>query len=327
MTKPTPRIGILGAGIAGLAAARVLRAGGFAPFVFDKGRGIGGRMATRRTENAVFDHGAQYFTARSEQFQALLSDAEHASAITVWCHGFEGAGGHPRWRGVNGMTDLPKFMANGIEVHRSTQASAITRQDSAIEVRFADASPQHFDGLIATCPVPQALALLDATAFACERGTMSLLAGISYSPCFALMVELDGPSAIPPPGGRAFDPPEPIAWVADNTAKGVSRGNAALTLHAGPLFSKDYRDHDRAEVQGHLLDAAAPLLGGSRVLAAQLHRWLYAFAETTWDGPPYAQFSTAPPLLLAGDAFHSPKVEGAFLSGSAAAEHLVALLA
>lgn len=60
------RIVIVGAGLSGLVAARSLAASGHDVSVLDKGRGVGGRLATRRIGDAVLDHGAQFFTVRTD---------------------------------------------------------------------------------------------------------------------------------------------------------------------------------------------------------------------------------------------------------------------
>ncbi|MSO32728.1 MAG: FAD-dependent oxidoreductase, partial [Ilumatobacteraceae bacterium] len=64
MTKK--RVVVVGAGIAGLTAARALSHAGHSVIVLDKGRSVGGRMATRRIGDATVDHGAQFFTVRSD---------------------------------------------------------------------------------------------------------------------------------------------------------------------------------------------------------------------------------------------------------------------
>jgi predicted NAD/FAD-dependent oxidoreductase len=120
-----------------------------------------------------------------------------------------------------------------------------------------------------------------------------------------------------------LDPPEPIAWIADNSLKGVSVP-AALTINAGPQFSTDHFDASPDTVIALMLKAAGPWLGGAEARSVQLHRWRYSLVATEWEGEAFAMASDAPPLLLAGDAFHSGRVEGAFLSGLGAARALLA---
>src|SRR5690349_18625283 len=79
-----PRVAVIGAGLAGLALARFLTETGFPVKVFDKGRGPGGRMSTRRREEGTFDHGAQYFTARDPGFQRMVRTWEERGLVAQW---------------------------------------------------------------------------------------------------------------------------------------------------------------------------------------------------------------------------------------------------
>mgnify|MGYP005850412747 CR=1 FL=1 len=316
----TEPVVIIGAGMAGLSAARALAEAGMQSIVLDKGRGLGGRMATRRAGDATFDHGAQHFTAKSPEFQALVQEATADGAVRAWCNGFDGQQGHPRFCGAEGMTSLPKWMARGLDVRRSSQVKSITRDDGGWRIVLDGSDPIDARAVIVTAPVPQALALIDSVPI--ETALLERLRDVRYHPCFSLMVELDGPSGLRPPGGLQLAPPEPIAWVADNSLKGVSVP-AALTIHAGPAFSAAHYDDAPDKVIALMMKAAAPWLGGSEARSVQLHRWRYSLVATEWKDEPFALASEEPPLLLAGDAFHSGRVEGAFLSGRAAALALI----
>jgi len=118
-------VAILGAGIAGLAAAGELLRAGRRVVLLEKSRGVGGRMATRRIDAAVFDHGAQFFTVRGRAFGTLVAAAASAGVVRTWCTGFSRAAshtqevlpaddGHARWCGTRGMTDLPKHLAGAL---------------------------------------------------------------------------------------------------------------------------------------------------------------------------------------------------------------------
>jgi predicted NAD/FAD-dependent oxidoreductase len=78
---------------------------------------------------------------------------------------------------------------------------------------------------------------------------------------------------------------------------------------------------DDPALLAQLLDDAAPWLDGARVEAAELHRWPWSGPVVPW---PDRCCQPAPGVLLAGDAFGGPKVEGAYLSGRAAAGALAA---
>ena len=82
--NPPLHYAVIGAGIAGLSCARALAASGVHVTVFDKSRGSGGRMSTRRGEGWACDHGAQYFTARDPLFQAELARWQAAGVAARW---------------------------------------------------------------------------------------------------------------------------------------------------------------------------------------------------------------------------------------------------
>lgn len=307
---------IVGAGLAGLVAAAELQKAGRQVVVLDKGRGVGGRLATRRLGTATFDHGAQFITVRDPRFAAAMASWQEAGVIVEWCHGFRSeADGHPRFRGQPGMSALPKLLAKGLEVQTEKQVAAVRPAGDRWLVELADGGGYSARALLLTPPVPQTLALLDAGAVPLADTDRRRLSALQYERCLAAMAVLDGPSRVPAPGGFA---PEsgPIAWIADNQAKGVS-AEPAVTVHATHAFSVEHWDRDRQEAGRLLLDAAAPWLGAN-VVSFQAHGWRYS-KPLQVDPEPCAVLSRTPPLVLAGDVFGGPRVEGAALSGWAAA--------
>jgi predicted NAD/FAD-dependent oxidoreductase len=169
--------------------------------------------------------------------------------------------------------------------------------------------------VILTAPVPQSLVLLDAGGVGLDPQMKERLSRIEYERCLAVMAVLDGPSKVPPPGGCA-PCKGPIAWIADNHQKGVS-AEPAITIHATDAFSVAHWEGDRDATARQLLEAADEWIG-SGVKSFQIHGWRYSKPLQT-DPQPCAVVSSHPPLVLAGDAFAGPRVEGAALSGWAAA--------
>lgn len=337
---------VIGAGISGLAAATELAKAGCRTIVLEKSRGIGGRMATRRVGAAVCDHGAQFFTVRTRAFGTTVGGAQAGGAVRVWCDGFsraadagaaiEPAGdGHARWCGARGMTDLPKRIAaelpaDVVEVLTGVRAAAaaIVEEGVAVTLEVDEGKPARLlrsRGLILTCPVPQGLDLLAAggTLAALDAAAITTLRGIDYDPCFALMLVLDRPSRVPPPGGIQFAA-GPVAWVGDNQQKGISPV-PALTVHASGDFSRERFDADPATVTRELEALAAPWIGAATVVERSLQRWKFAQPRTIVPAPLLAP-SSAPPIACCGDAFKGPRVEGAACSGQATGRWMGRLL-
>lgn len=319
-------IGIIGAGICGLMAARELNKNGHEVWLLDKSRGLGGRMATRRVEvenqTVVFDHGAQFFTSRNAEFSALIDEMRASHTARQWYRGYPSQEiqkdeKYPRFCGANGMNDVPKFLAHYLPIHLTETVQRINFlgekwQVEANEIYQADA-------LILTPPVPQSLWFFGGN-FALSEDAKSALEKITYEPCWAVLAQLDGASKIPSPGALHIEN-GPISWIADNYQKGISPLPGSVTIHArGDWTSEHFEDEPQKVIQ-LLLNAARDYLG-SEVVTSQAHRWRYAKPLTTHPKP-YLMLRKPAPLLFAGDAFLSagagPRVEGAALSGLAAA--------
>jgi predicted NAD/FAD-dependent oxidoreductase len=319
-TEQTTDVLVVGAGIAGLIAAGELQRAGRRVLVLDKGRGVGGRLASRRIGGATFDHGAQFITTRDPRFAAVLEQGRQNGAMEEWCRGFAGgADVHARWRGKPAMSAVAKHLAAGLDLHLETPVAALRRAGNQWSAETTTGRTFTADAVVLTPPVPQSLALMDAGGLILAPEMRTRLAAIEYERCLAIMAVLDGPSRIPPPGGLA--PADgPIAWIADNQLKGIS-AEPAVTIHATHAFSLAHWDRDREESASALLEAAAPWLGAG-ITTFQVHGWRYSKPMRV-DQAPCVLVSQSPPLVLAGDAFAGPRVEGAALSGWAAAEAIL----
>jgi len=345
---------VIGAGIAGLMAAAQIGGHGRRVLVLDKARGVGGRMATRRIGGAVCDHGAQFFTQRTRDFQSFLEHAIRDEAVVEWCRGFSRDGsiaadgpavgdGHPRYRGTRGMTDLPKWLAArlatqdaAVEVRTAVKATSVAvgadRVRVTIEGQDGAAKVVEAAGCVLTAPVPQALDLLAAggSPDRMDAHAIARLRTVDYDPCFTVMLVLDRPSLVPEPGAIQFggDAPGPVAWVADNQRKGISPV-PVLTVHATGAFSREHFDTPPDEVAAMLIDAVRPWIDGdprTAVVERSIHRWKFATPTTVLPDPLVA-VSEAPPVVCCGDAFAGPRVEGAAVSGAAGGSWLADRLA
>jgi renalase len=328
VTRTTPSCVVVGAGISGLLAARELAVAGVRVVVLDKGRGVGGRMATRRVGNGTFDHGAQFFTVRGERFEGIVAGWLREGVAEEWTRGFTDADGrldedgHPRYRGSHGMTSIPTHLARGLDVRTGERVAEVNLRDEGWEATTDSGSPITGAAVVLTAPVPQSLALVRDAAVLPEEARRRL-EEISYSPCLALLAMLDGPTGVPEPGGVQIKG-EPLDWIADNRRKGISEA-PGITIHAGPEWSRAHFEADEAQVTASLLGFAGDQLGSdlsSRVVETSLTRWRYSWVTQPHPEPRFVARED-PPLLFAGDAFGSSKVEGATLSGLAAADHLL----
>jgi predicted NAD/FAD-dependent oxidoreductase len=217
------------------------------------------------------------------------------------------------------MSAVAKHLALGLDLHLEMPVVALRRADDCWRAETTTGRTFTTGAVVLTPPVPQSLAMLDAGGIVLAPEMRTRLAAIEYARCLAVMAVLDGPSRIPPPGGLA--PADgPIAWIADNALKGIS-AEPAVTIHATHAFSLKHWERDRQESGRALLDAAAPWLGAG-IRTFQVHGWRYSKPMQV-DEEPCVVVSQSPPLVLAGDAFAGPRVEGAALSGWAAAEAIL----
>ena len=305
---------VVGAGLAGLAAARMLNESGHDVIVLEKSRATGGRCATRRIGDAVFDHGAQFFTARSDEFSELVELWRDAGVAREWCRGFGTGDGHARYCGNGGMTTIAKHLAAGLDVRYNSLAFDIRSERGGWSVMLDDASRLVADAVVVTCPIPQAVALLVHS----ELEVPDAIRTIDYDKTIAALIAVEGTTNVPEPGGVQYGD-EVFSFVADNQRKGISK-NGALTLHANPEFSEQHWWNDADVTHRLLLEHARRWVGDAKILDHQPKRWRMATPRSTWPEQCWSQQR----IVLAGDAFAGPRVEGAVLSGRAAARCLLA---
>ena len=327
--KSNPVI-IIGAGIAGLVAGQQLNHAGLPVLILDKGRGVGGRMATRRFGGGRFDHGAQFFSVRDDRFRQWATDWQAAGLITEWGQGFPSpseeltaVNGYPRYRGIGGMTAVAKHLAHHLDVRLQTRVTAVANHHNQWIVHTESGEKYQGRALLLTPPLPQSLTILDSGKVALPKHMRHDLNSISYNPCLALMALFTGSSRLPEPGGLRF-PEGPISWIADNHQKGISPDGHAVTIHASPVYSHQHWQTDPELVAQELLESAANWLHED-LLDWQLHRWRYSQPTTTYPEPMIC-LPGPPALALAGDAFGGPLVEGAATSGYEAAKALLSTL-
>ena len=303
---------VIGAGIAGVVAARELQRHGHEVVVIDKGRSPGGRMATRRDGDARFDHGAQFFTVRDELFQQRVDDWMSRGLVHEWCRGFESSDGHPRYVATHGMNSLVKDLAQGIDVRCSITATSVTPGSSGWVIHTTEADEFTCDRVIVTSPIPQTNALLSTSGVTVPNEISSC----EYDPTVALLVTVNvSPSTLGAHGGLQ-DADEVFSFIGDNARKGVST-IPAITFHANAEWSSTHFEQSDEWLHDELLASSTRWLSNVTVLSSQVKKWRYATPKNVWPERYWSNHTNT--LCLAGDAFGGPKIEGAYLSGHFAA--------
>lgn len=315
---------VIGAGMAGLACASQLARGGASVTVLDKGRGPGGRMAARRVEigaeQVSFDHGAQYFTARDPAFRAVVAAWEAAGVAARWP-----AAGDDAWVGTPGMNAPIRAMAGSgaeaLDVRWNVRAEGITRAGGRWQV---DTGENIFTAtrVLVAVPAEQAAVLLADAAPALAR----LAGSVVSAPCWAVMAGFA--ERLPIALDCLRSDTGPVSWAARNSAKPGRSGGEGWVIHASPARSRQLIDRPKDEVAEILLADffSAAACAPATPLHCDAHRWLYAQpqAPTGKGASEGARYDAASGLGVAGDWLHSPRVEGAWLSGQALAAMVLA---
>ncbi len=326
-----PSVAIVGAGVAGLVAARTLADHGLQVRLFDKSRGVGGRLATRRTtEGLRFDHGAQYFTARDSRFVRYVRSWVEDGVVAP----FTGRIVHLRDGEVLGeksdtaryvarptMNVLAKHLADQLDIRFETTVSAIERVGLA-RWRLVDAQQQslgEFDRVIFNCPPPQAGPLLAGHSDLSQR-----IQTVKMNPCWAVMIHRsDRAESLDFDG--AFVDNSPLSWICRDSSKPgrqVDRGECWV-LHGSAPWSNEHLEADANDVSAALIDAFTKATGQSpgKLGYSAAHRWRYAIPVNALDES--CLWDATEGLGACGDWCGGPRVEGAFLSGMAVAGQLL----
>ncbi|GAB3030898.1 FAD-dependent oxidoreductase [Spirosoma pulveris] len=308
--------------MAGLAAARALRLQDWDVVVLDKGRGVGGRLATRRIEQARADHGAQYFSATTPELREVVQELLAENVIAQWEPAQPGPADttvdQPHYVGIDGMNAVAKALSRDLTVLTSQTVLSFRVDGSQWLVETESGTSYRADALLITVPAPQALALADRSEFALSTADRSALSAIRYQPCIAVMLALHQPVSMP--NAIRYETGN-IAWVADNGQKGISPGQPSVTIHANADFSRTHFDGDLNAVGQLLVGQLADLIPADNISTIQVHRWRYSLADQRHPAP-FLAVEAPLPLLFGGDGFGEGNVEGAFTSGLAMAGFL-----
>jgi len=312
--------------MAGLTAARTLSHQGHDVVLVDKARGAGGRMSTRRNEDLRFDHGAQYFTARDPRFLRQVLAWQECGLAAVWDARIAVIGDHDsgkkrqgaeRYVGVPGMSAICSELASELADCRfDWLVRKLKRREESWILTSDKNESLECDALIVATPPEQARALL------ADPEVDDLIDDVEMMPCWALMLALDVPLFAN--HDAAFVNQGPLTWVSSQRSRPERPAADAWVLHASPEWSSMHLEAPADEVRDLLLEAARelPLAQSFTMESAVTHRWRYALARQPLNCG--AIWLGQKSLAIAGDWCHGSRVEGAYLSGIAAAGRIMA---
>ena len=333
-SKRVEQVAVIGAGLAGLTAARTLHDQGIAASVFERGRGVAGRMAHRRADTYRFDHGAQYFTVKDLRFQRYVDAWVDAGLVAPWqariasrCeHGtLDAVSPLTRYVGVPGMNAIARHLSDGLDITKQCTIVAVQRNADSWQLT-TESGETHgpYDALIMAMPPPQLKRLIDMQAWHIDEDRVAM------TPCWCAMVAFDAPLAVDVDGLFAND--DVIDWVARDSSKPGRPAGERWVIHASEQWSAGRLEGSPDSCARELTRRFFEILDLAPVDPAYLagHRWSFARPSPTtpadstanteciWHGPQS--------LALCGDWCGGGRVEGAFLSGTAAAARVTAHL-
>jgi len=326
--EPPFSVAVVGAGVSGLSCARELAVRDFDVTVFEKSRGIGGRVSTRRTGAGLhFDHGAQYFTVKNESFAAAVDLWRKAGLASPW----EGRirvldrgsvsdtrSSQQRFVGVPKMNAPCKWIAEGLEVKLSTHVELLQRSGAKWRLLGDDRRDLgEFDSVVVSVPAPQTRQLVEPVPFLREA-----IESIEMQPCWAVMVAFEQPLRLPFEG--AFVNRSALSWIANSSSKpGRISHPECWVLHGSAEWSDQHLEQPPEAITPQLIEAFFLAIGRAPVppVYQSSHRWRYAIPpdplseRCLWD----AEAS----IGVCGDWCAGPRVEGAYLSGHELAQQII----
>lgn len=311
------RVAVIGAGLSGLVVARGL-AGRCDVTVFEKSRGVGGRIATRYQEKWRFDHGAQFFTARTSAFRTFLQPLIDDGVVAPWNARFAEIehdtvrshrswdADYPHYVAVPAMNALGQCLAAGLDVQLNTRVTAISESDGRWTLAAESGVLGPFDWLVVAVPAPQAATLMPA-----DSPLLMHARAARMLPCFALM--LGTHEAVDPGWDCALVKTAPLSWISVNSSKPGRDDATSIVAHSSNAWAARHLDDDPASVRRVLADATAATLGTGldRFEHVALQRWRYANIDRQ---PVKSQVDVRRRLAACGDWFVRGRVEGAYIS-------------
>lgn len=335
------KVAIIGAGMTGASAASSLGAMGIPVQVFDKGRGVGGRMSSKRlAETDYVDMGAQYFTARDADFKDLVAKWQEVGVAALWHFTpsiFTGTlqaspDNEQRFVGVPTMQQPIKHLLADVDVTTSCRINNISQDLSGLWLLTADDGREFsgFSYVLVTTPPSQAAELLQSFPELLPQLPTAIL-----QPCWAVTLTLSECSAViddateNSTGNNAtgiFCQNGNIRWACQLQDKPGRQSTVRWLVHFSAEFTRANLSATLAELTAYAKSELSQILNYAIVVSDSIsHRWLYATVDAK-QSPPGVLCSSNQQIWLAGDWSLGGRIENAWLAGQFAAKRISAQL-
>ena len=276
------RVAVIGAGMSGLTIAHQLSSKATVT-VFEKARGPGGRLATRRADPYAFDHGAPFFTAKSLAFKEFLKPLIDRGIIARWdarfaqidagkiARSYQWSDSPSHFVAVPGMNQLAKALAEDCHIISSTRITHCEQHGGWILIDDSEQKHGPYDWLINTSPPAQAADLYPKhIAFHDE------LQSVKMTPCFSMMCGYDREPKVD--FDAALVSGMDISWISMNHRKPGRTHPPSILVHATNRWAESNIEQPKSEIIQHMLTELEKATGISQKYCqhTDVHRWLYA---------------------------------------------------
>lgn len=307
---------VVGAGLSGLNTASKIQQGSLGSvLILEKSRGVGGRMATRRTLETRFDHGAQFYRLKPDISQLHQKWLEEK----ISHHWFNSEVGD-HWCTLSGMTSLAKALSANLEISLEKLIKSIHFENNCWKLMSDKGEVWECENLIVSSPLPQSVSMLEEMANDKNFKTQAFLElkKIKYTKALIGLITLEVDIPLGHHGYVEFTS-GPIFSIADQKRKGIS-SSPALTVTMSPAFSEEEFEGSEDVVLDKIKNALIEHFPQAKIKQAELKKWRYCMPTTRYES---TFLEIAPRLFLVGDAFGGSSLLGAVRSSNALCEYLI----
>ena len=314
------KIAIIGSGISALTAASNLTTAGEVT-IFDKSRGVGGRIATRRANRFVFDHGAQYFLIKNKDFESFVSPYIERGVVKRWDAYFKEFEGNKviserQWDanfahyvGAPNMNAFCKSLTKNFNIIKNTRIHKVIKSTSGL--KLIDEEERElgiFDWVISTVPSKQAIDILPKNLNFIEE-----ISSIKMSPCFTLMLGFE--KSLNLGFDAAMIHNELISWMSVNSSKPDRRKNDfSLVIQSTNRWAEKNLSLNKDFVINKMISEASNIINRdlNEAVHKEVHGWHFANAPKR-DLGVFVDYKMN--IAACGDWCMHGRVESAYLSG------------
>lgn len=336
-------IGIIGAGLSGLVAAKMLSEGGHSVRVYEREESVGGRLASMKAgsnSDLIVDHRESCFAAHDPEFKKFVDELTDKDILGIWddhfpfYNGEEFEGRYPArededyYYATAGMNQIGKYLSRWVDVAENERVGGFTfiGRDRHIKkpwmLNLTSSDVYELDAVIVATPAPQAYGLINSSQDETDiKKLITDLEYIKYNSCFSMVLVYEGAKQ---PDWKAIEcTSAEVDWIINESSKRDTGDNLVVVIHSSHEYYVSHHAQKQQETIRQLLNAAAKIAGDwiSKPDWTHIHHWKYRQPINPLEKPFLEIDRTDGTLALIGDYYNGKTIEAAYLSGTALARH------